>query len=184
MKLYTTNNITELLFNPSNPWHVQLQERIVPLILEGCEHYIPNVHAQMAILEHDNVQLPISINEHPRTSYVANPLNYIEYGHDEIDIEVPSGVLNSIMHGLVSTLWYPFKMAGFHKVVVVNNWLLSTNLYPLTITKTQIYNITQFLKAKYPGHTIMWRSLNETHHGHYMRYFKELQYMFVPSRQI
>ncbi len=43
--------------------------------------------------------------------------------------------------------------------VHVNNWLLSTNLYP-ALSEAQIRAITTHLIARFPTHAIAWRSVN------------------------
>lgn len=184
MKIYTRENLTGLVLDPTNPWEVQIKERIVPLIQAGCAQYIPNVNAQMGVVEIDDLKLPFSLNDDPRTSYVANPLNYLEYGHDEIDIEISNRVANSSLHRFLNLLWIPFKRANFHRVLILNNWLLSTNLYELSLTPAQLEKLTAYFTTCYPDYVLMWRSLNAIHHSHLLPAYQKLGYAFVPSRQI
>ncbi len=51
------------------------------------------------------------------------------------------------------------RRTNINKVIVVNNWMLSTNLYH-SINEQQIKQITKVLVEKFPEHTILFRSLN------------------------
>ena len=51
------------------------------------------------------------------------------------------------------------RRTNINKVIVVNNWMLSTNLYH-SINEQQIEQITKVLVEKFPEHTILFRSLN------------------------
>jgi hypothetical protein len=65
----------------------------------------------------------------------------------------------------------------------VNNWLLSTNLYP-SLTSDQIKKMTEFLTNQFPQHTILMRSINETLHNQMIRSFNSEGYKRIMSRSI
>jgi hypothetical protein len=74
-------------------------------------------------------------------------------------------------------------LARINKVVSLNNWLLSTNLYQDWDGKS-IQDMTAFLVKKFPEHIIMSRSLNEQANPELLKQYKQNGYDFVPSRQV
>ena len=141
---------------------------LLPFIQTGPSAYIANVQTQMAVLRVDDVLLPITVTDYrPGNSYVCSPYNqYIDYGQEEL------GKLgNRAAEGAVRALLWPlaklFQRRQFDKVVMVNNWLISTNLYP-ALTTDQIHAVSHFLLAHFPDHAILFRSVDP--HGNPMLY--------------
>ncbi|WP_163568488.1 GNAT family N-acetyltransferase [Fodinicola feengrottensis] len=53
------------------------------------------------------------------------------------------------------------RFCSVNKVVLVNNWLLSTNLYP-ALSAGQVAAVTAFLRSHFPHHAIGFCSVNNT----------------------
>ena len=70
------------------------------------------------------------------------------------------------------------------RVVFINNWLLSTNLYPAAWKGDDLPEITQLMLATYPQHAFAFRSLNSHCNGQLIARLKRLGYVSVPSRQV
>lgn len=92
---------------------------------------VANIRTTIRLLRVDDVVLPVTINEHDfENAWVCSPFNAtITYPLDELK-HIDSHVLRSVMAGLVHTAAPILKFAQINHVVCVNNWLLSTNLYP------------------------------------------------------
>ncbi|KAI7248859.1 hypothetical protein KC345_g11810 [Hortaea werneckii] len=75
------------------------------------------------------------------------------------------------------------RKARFNRVIQVNNWLLSTNLYP-ALSAGQLTEVLDYLRHVYPGYTLMYRSLSPETSGNTIDSLRGYGCKLVPSRQI
>lgn len=75
------------------------------------------------------------------------------------------------------------KLCRMNCAVHVNNWLLSTNLYP-DLRAQDVAALIDFLKERFPQHTIIFRSLNNYSNKSLLGALKNDGCKLVPSRQI
>nr|WP_282561867.1 GNAT family N-acetyltransferase [Providencia sp. PROV188] len=71
-----------------------------------------------------------------------------------------------------------------NKLVQVNNWLLSTNLYPDDWDVTELPAITALLRQNFPEHGIGFRSLNDFSNRALRQSLQNHGYLCIPSRQV
>lgn len=128
--------------------------------------------------------LPVTVNETDYdNSWVCSPYNaVITYPLDELR-HIPSRLLRMSVASLVHTLGPLLRMCRINRVVCINNWLLSTNLYP-DIDGSKIAALTKTLCDAFPGHVLLFRSLNSVTNGPLLRCLKEAGYLLAPSRQV
>jgi hypothetical protein len=69
------------------------------------------------------------------------------------------------------------------KVIFVNNYLLSTNLYP-SISSEQISALSEALPQWFPDRAIIFRSVDERKNPHIIEALKNKNYEMVLSRQV
>ncbi|WP_371364028.1 hypothetical protein SRRS_49220 [Sporomusa rhizae] len=136
------------------------KEYLTPLILDGVEPYIKNVNTEVMIVKVGDCILPITINNGEYDNpYVCSPYNhYVSYAVEELR-ELKNPTLEKMLSGVINTVGYFLRRMDFNKVVHVNNWLLSTNLYP-ALTDDEISEILGFLQMRFPCHTLVFRSIN------------------------
>src|SRR5699024_2704102 len=163
IKLYDEHNIDELTF-PQTPDGQYAKNFLVPLIKDGTKAYIRNIDTKLYVLKIDDVVFPVSVNDKEyKNSYVCSPYtHYIQYAKDELYL-IKSKFFRSILTFLLNCLSPIFKMNQVNKTVHINNWFVSTNLYP-QLSSEQINTMTQFLKSKFPKHVLIFRSINQRHH--------------------
>lgn len=132
---------------------------LLPLMRDGVKPYIANISTQLLALEIDDLVLPITVNdEEYENAYVCSPYtHYITYAQEEL-YHLGKPWLEKCLAGFLSLLSGWFKKGRINRVVCVNNWLVSTNLYH-TLTQAQVERITQFLVETFPGHAILFRSV-------------------------
>lgn len=120
-----------------------------------------NVQTDLKILQVDDVILPITITDYqPDNSYVCSPFNqYFVYGLEEIDL-LDNPLLVKSLRGLIAPIKKLYQSGGFDKAVMVNNWLLSTNLWQ-KMTAEQIQEVVDFLKVEFLDRAILFRSVDE-----------------------
>lgn len=187
MQHYNQTNIHTLSF--PDTFNGQYAKRLLlPLIQKGTLYFFGNVDCKIELLVVNNEFIPISITE-PTTkvknSYVCSPItHYIDYGFREIDIEFPN---RPILKSFCKSVLWGFKTAfvrpSFDKVVMVNNWLLSTNLYP-NLPNSDIEEINRFLIHRFPKHAIIYRSVNPLLNGELLETLSAAGFEKVLSRQV
>jgi len=146
---------------------------------------ISNVDSHMKLLVDENTCLPISINNTEYdNSYVCSPYTaLISYAFQESD-KINNPVIRGIIKSINTPLGNYLKHNQINKIICINNWMLSTNLYPASWQGDNLAEIISILTSSNPNHSIMFRSLNKytnkplidslTHHG----------FLLVPSRQV
>ena len=132
-----------------------------PFMQLGSWHVISNLQTETMLLEVDGILLPVTKNETQyQNSYVTSLFtHYITYAKEEINI-VKLKWGKAFLFLLLKILGRISKAAKINQVIIVNNFMLSTNLYS-PLSKEQYQNILAFLTRCFPYHLIMFRSLNE-----------------------
>ncbi|MEX1012553.1 MAG: hypothetical protein WDZ27_02555 [Waddliaceae bacterium] len=135
----------------------------------------------MSVLKVDNLSLPLTNNKAEfNNSYVCSPYGqYIEYGIEELSHLAPPWLkspLAIILKGAGKFL----KRNEINKVVMVNNWLFSTNLYP-DISREQVLTLISSLQKEYPDHAIVFKSINQVTTP---SFFEPLPLRLIPSRPV
>ncbi|MDR1076597.1 MAG: hypothetical protein LBL59_10005 [Xanthomonadaceae bacterium] len=75
------------------------------------------------------------------------------------------------------------RHARIDRAVTLNQWLLSTNLYPPFDGAILRRNIDEALQ-RWPDHALWLRSLNPSHHASWLRALQEAGFVLLPSRQV
>lgn len=161
------------------------QDYLIPLIVKGgVVSYFNNVQTDLRILIVNDLVLPITINEAEwNNAYVCSPYtHYVTYAKEELK-NLHNAWLEAIIGALLSSIGFILKQTKFNQVVTVNNWLLSTNLYP-EISREQLASITNHLKEKYPHHAIIFRSLNYRLNKDILNLLDDVGYQKIISRVV
>lgn len=157
---------------------------LLPLLEHGTTSMFANVQTELRILTVDGIPLPITVNDAQYdNSYVCSPYtHYVSYAMQELSmLKMPwlEKGLSLLLRGIGAGL----RAAHLNRVVQINNWLLSTNLYPI-LTAAQIEKVQAEVNAQYPRHVIIWRSLNEVTTPTLWHTLRHQGNRFIPSRQI
>lgn len=183
ISLYDKTNIDDLQW-PDNEDGQYAKKFLLPLIKEGCLKYFDNISTDIKILKIENLILPITINNAEYdNSYVCSPFSYfIKSAVLYADI-IKNPLLHKIVKGLFWGLSKLFKALKFNKVVIINNWLISTNLIP-RMDPEYFTLITQFLQNQFPAHALIFRSVNPRTNEAYYEALKNSNYRMIAARQI
>lgn len=148
---------------------------------------IGNVQTRMALLVTATQEFALSINdgvEAHHNCYVVSPrTTYSGYARAELErlrrpwLTWPLTLLTWLVDGLLSA-------AKVDRLVLVNNWLLSTNLYPADWDVDELPAITALLRRNFPDHGLGFRSLNDFSNHELRRRLEALGYLSIPSRQV
>jgi hypothetical protein len=183
IQLYDKRTISQFAW-PDHEEGQYAKGYLLPLLQEQTDRWIANTKTILAVLSVDDRVIPLTINEQEyENSYVCSPYtHYVSYARQELSLlnNRPVEMLLSAMLAPISLI---LKASRFNKTVHVNNWLLSTNLYP-SLTESQVEEVLAFLQAAYPQHTLVFRSLNKTTNDSLLEALKQRGCMTVPSRQV
>ena len=115
----------------SEPRDEKLQRWFAPLLQHGSTFAGPNMDTRPAFLQTPGGELPLTINDAEwDNSYVLSPwTHYITYGSTELQ-HLPGRLLRALGVILLKGLGKWLRRSDFNRVVMVNNWLLSTNPWP------------------------------------------------------
>jgi hypothetical protein len=175
------------------PWPASLaagtRAMLSALVREGTQAFIANVQAEVRLIFIDQYVLPLVIVDRqadPPNAYVCSPTtHYIDYTLREMDIELADQpLLRSILRPVVNRLRWLMRYSKAERAVYVNNWLLSTNLYPERLSLSQLQRIHLALLGMFPDHAIIYRSLNQALNQSTIENLEQLGYQRVFSRQI
>ena len=172
---------------PATPDGDYARRVLEPLVREGTLPFIANVDAEVRVLVVGDVVVPVVINA-PRptlvNSYVTSPTtHYIRYAKREVEIELHAQTwLRRLVPPLLDA-WGPLlRWSRFERVVYINNWLLSTNLY-VNLDPPLLRTIRDSLIQHFPGQPLIFRSVNETTTATLYRDLQALDFRPVFSRQ-
>jgi hypothetical protein len=147
---------------------------------------IHNVQTTFKILKvGENLYFPITINDEAiGNSFVCSPFTtYVLYAKDELLHKIRNKWIQIPLLGLIRGISKWLRWGQIDKNIHVNNFLLSTNPYPIW-DGTGIHAITDFLKNKYPNHALIFKSLNEYQHQNLLAQLEQNDYKLVGSRQL
>ncbi|MGC5326040.1 GNAT family N-acetyltransferase [Brevibacillus sp. SYSU BS000544] len=157
---------------------------LTPFIENGTAKYIANVNTRVGILTVDELVLPVTVNDAEYgNSYVVSPFDqYITYTKEELYL-IKNPLLESILGGFLSGFGSLLRLLSINKVVIVNNWMVSTNLYPY-IKREQLAQIKAFLLKKFPDHAIIFRSVEDYRNQSLFESLTQMGFHMLISRQI
>jgi hypothetical protein len=174
------------------PWPADAEgeyaRRVLPaLVDDGVRPYIANVHAEVRVLVADGTILPVVLNDvapPEPSSYVVSPTShYVRYGKREIELELANPLARAILPPLLDLARPLLAWGDVERVVYVNNWLLSTNLYP-PLARATLAAARDALVAAFPDRAVVFRSVNERLGGELRAELGALGFGEVFSRQL
>jgi hypothetical protein len=185
IELYTRENIGGLAW-PDTVDGKYARDYLMPFFQNGASIYMRNVHntSLMAVKVGDTV-LPITVTDfHPENTYTVSPYShYISYGGFEEVERLNNPIAEAAIRGMLTPIAWWFRQSDFDRVVYVNNWLLSTNLYP-SMEPTQIEALAEALPDAFPDRAMIFRSLDEHRNPHLFNALMRCGYHMVLSRQV
>lgn len=183
VKLYDQASIEDCPW-PANRSGDMAKQLLEPLVRHGISHFVNNINAKMAVLLVDDLVIPITINEFTsNNSFVTSPYSqYVSYAY-VIEKKINNPLVRHSFKFLLNFYSSLMRFGDLDKVVIVNNWLLTTNPYP-KLDKKKIQSIGEFLKSRFPQHAIVFRSIvSQTCKDCYLA-LKENRYQFIASKYV
>lgn len=169
---------------PKTPEGDYARRFLLPLLRQPVETIVPNISTTVYALALEHTVLPVTVNDAEYgNSYVCSPYtHYVSYARQELYL-LKSGTARFALAGVLHALGLLLRANRFNRVVHVNNWLLSTNLYP-ELTAQETDEAIKLLLARFPRHTIIFRSLCRSINGDLIDRLQRQGFRLVPSRQV
>ena len=146
--------------------------------------FIANLLTEVDAIKAGGTLLPVTINNaEPDNAWVCSPLTtYASYAAEEVK-RLGHPAITASLGGLAGGVGSWLRRASIDRAVAINNWMVSTNVYPdfSDIDLDQL--LTSALK-RWPTHAIWFRSLNSAHHADWLRELSRRGCILIPSRQV
>ena len=171
---------------PSTPDGDYARRYLVPLMTRGPQAFIRNVHnTQMALARVDDVILPVTITDfHLDNTYTVSPYShYISYGGYEEVRQLNNPPAEWLIKLILQPVASFFRRNDFDRAALVNNWLLSTNLYP-AMSEAQIEVVAEALPQYFPDRAVIFRSVDRFRNPMLFDVLGRLGYEMMLSRQV
>jgi GNAT acetyltransferase-like protein len=188
MRLYSRDDLDTIPWPPGADGDYA-RRVLTPFVRDGTRPYIANVSAEVRVLIEGAVVSPVAVvdsaRQLSRASYVASPTtHYIDYARREVQLELADRpVLRRLLPPLMEALRPVLSGGQIEQAVYVNNWLLSTNLYP-ALSPDALRGILTQLVETFPRHAIVFRSVNDRLDGGLAGALAALGCRRVFSRQV
>ncbi|MBK8619417.1 MAG: GNAT family N-acetyltransferase [Anaerolineales bacterium] len=184
-ELFTRENINDIIW-PSTADGEYARRYLLPIMTDGAQKYIKNIYnTQLMLAKVDDVIIPITTSDfHLDNTYTVSPYShYVSYGGYEEVKHLNNPPVEALIKLLMGPIASYFRSADLDKVAYVNNYLLSTNLYP-SVNSEQLSALSEALPKWFPERVIVFRSVDEKKNPHIADILKEKNYDMVLSRQV
>lgn len=183
ISLYDETNIDRCAW-PDNPDGEYGKKYLEPLIAEGVQSYISNAYIKIAVLIVKDYVLPLTINEpHPTNSFICSPYSYYVSCTSVLTDRIGNWLLKKSLEALLKVYSGFMRLGEIDKVVMVNNWLFTTNPHP-GVDEETIKLVNGFLKNRFPHHAIVFRSVIEQTSEKCYHALKKNDYNFIACKYV
>jgi hypothetical protein len=146
--------------------------------------FVANIEARVETIEAGSLTLPVTVNDPSNeNAWVCSPLTtYSRYALEETRRVAPR-LLGPPLSGVIGVADRWMRRADLDRAVSVNNWLISTNLYPAA-DGIDFEALGASCQMRWPSHAVWFRSLNFAQHADWLHALAAAGYDLVPTRQV
>lgn len=150
----------------------------------ATETLISNLHARVETIRCAAGDLPVTVHDgRAGDAWVCSPrTTYADCAAEESARYLPGWMAPASLR-MISSIGRSLGWAGIDHAVAINNWLLSTNLYPPRAWLDPGVLLEQAV-ARWPHHALWFRSLNEHDNADWLEALQAAGCRFVASRQV
>ncbi|MEM7476393.1 MAG: GNAT family N-acetyltransferase [Planctomycetota bacterium] len=152
--------------------------------IKATQQYIANCATQFLLVSNATVTMPLTVNDAQWDNcYVCSPFGAaIKYPLVELR-EIQSTALRAALSALIHSVAPLLRIARINRSICINNWMLSTNLYP-DWDGSELSKLRDLLIHRYPKHAILLRSLNAATNEALIGQARDAGFLLAPSRQV
>ena len=145
---------------------------------------VANLATQVELVGAPGIEVPVTANDGGLgNAWVCSPYTaYVPYAIEEIE-RFGHPLLRLPLVGLCRALGAVLRRADVDRAVGVNNWLVSTNLYP-RLDRAALREWLAEVRARWPQHAIWFRSLNRECNAEWLEALAAEGACLLPSRQV
>ena len=159
---------------------------LTPMLRDGTEAFVANAAVELRVLVvgagAEAVALPVTVSQpDPALAYPASPVqHYLAYAAEEAPkISRAAGwAARATLVPAAAAL----RLTAFDRCVFVNNWLLSTNLWP-ALDEAHVAAAAEALRRAFPGRAIVFKTVDRASAPALHATCQALGARLVPSRQ-
>ena len=146
--------------------------------------FAANLNAKVEMLQVGEMTMPATINDGlPGDAWVCSPrATYTDCATEEGGRYLPSWMASGsrrLNKGIGDWL----TDVGIDRVVAINNWLLSTNLYP-SLRNVPLTMMIGEARERWPDHAVWFRSLNPIDNADWIAALSAKGFQLMVSRQV
>jgi len=143
-----------------------------------------NLDARIDAVPAGPCPLPVTVTDGgAANAWVCSPRStYIDYAAEEARRLLPrplGGGVGALCSGLAGLA----DACALDRAVTLNNWCLSTNLYP-PLAAVDLDAAISAARGRWPGHALWWRSLNRHDNPDWLAALQARGFALVASRQV
>lgn len=146
--------------------------------------FVVNLQTNVTTLELGARWFPVTVSDDYRGgAWVCSPCTaYGDYAIEELQ-RFAHPVLTWPVTAICQSLASWFRRSQLDRAVTVNNWLLSTNLYP-SCARGEVRTIRDRCTSRWPTHSIWLRSVNARQNPDWLAQLVAEGFELIPSRQV
>jgi hypothetical protein len=146
--------------------------------------FISNLTTQIELLGSGVRAVPVTINGDERdNAWVCSPYTaYCAYAIEELE-RLAHPLVTRPLSWLCRAAGASLRRAEIDRAVAINNWLLSTNLYP-SLDRATLRSWIAESRKRWPAHSIWFRSLNDAWTSDWIAALVAEGFELIPSRQV
>lgn len=182
ISLYDENNISQCPW-PNTKEGEYAKEYLRPIISKGVNRFIDNIDVKMAVLIVGNQAIPVTVNDKEENSGVCSPYSYYVMNAYALLKKMETGFFRMCFKRFLDCYARLMQIGKIHKVVNVNNWLLSSSPF-LRLDSETVSRITRFLQDRFPDYAIIFSSVNQESSRELQCALRSNRYRFMVSKCI
>ena len=164
---------------------------LAAMLRDGTAAYVANAPAVLHLFEAGDALVPVTTPlamppgaaSHPDLSYVVSPhAHFARYSAEELH-KFDNRPAEALLRGLVAGVGAGLRAGGVERVAFVNNYLLSTNLWP-PLTPRDVHALRDAVVAAFPGLAVAFRSVDAHGQPGLVGALRAAGFRFVPARQV
>ena len=151
---------------------------------QATQSLIANVHARVETLQTGAGPLPVTVHDgRAGDAWICSPrTTYADCAGEEAERYLPRALapVGRMLPGMLGNV---IARAGLDRAASINNWLLSTNLYP-ALDLVPLPGLLNEAVVRWPRHGLWFRSLNSRDTPDWSRALRERGCLPVATRQV
>ncbi|UKE43125.1 hypothetical protein KAF26_17255 [Xanthomonas translucens pv. secalis] len=149
-----------------------------------AQHVAGNLYARIDMLQAGTLSMPVTVSEQRAgNAWVCSPrTTYADYAAEEAVRLLPRA-LAAPLRGVCGGIGACLDWAQIDRAVTLNNWLLSTNLYP-PLPREGLGALLDAARTRWPDHALWFRSVNRVDTAQWLDALQAQGFTLIGSRQV